>query len=240
MEYTEEEVLSLARRAYRSGDAAFPIEPGRTALLVIDMQDEFVRPGWTPFWVPEATRQVPRIRRLIDGCRALEIPVIFTVYSQTNRWLDRPKSGALMPNRNPELRRAHPEWFRDGRIWQELVPAESDIVIHKPSYGAFYDTPLETILRNLGCDTVIICGTLTNVCCGTTARQAYERGFLVVFGSDVNATNDPGVHESELRVLRAAFARVLESEAILAELAAAHQYASTSDSSVPSTSKTSA
>ena len=53
------------------------------------------------------------------------------------------------------------------------------------SYGAFFDTPLETILKNLSCDTIIICGTLTNYCRAATARQGYERGFHVVFGSDV-------------------------------------------------------
>jgi hypothetical protein len=65
MPYTEEEVLELARRAYRSGDASFAIEPGHCALLVIDMQNEFVRPEWTPYWVPEATRRIPTIRKLI-------------------------------------------------------------------------------------------------------------------------------------------------------------------------------
>lgn len=91
-------------------------------------------------------------------------------------------------------------------------------MILKPSYGAFYDPPLETILRNLDRDMVIICGTLTNYCCGTTARQAYERGFQVVFGSDVTATDDPEMQESELAVLRKGFARVLTSEEILAQL----------------------
>lgn len=90
-------------------------------------------------------------------------------------------------------------------------------MILKPSYGA-YDTPLETILRNLDRDTVIICGTLTNYCCGTSARQAYERGFKVVFGSDVTATDDPEMQEPELAVLRKGFARVMTADEILAQL----------------------
>lgn len=92
------------------------------------------------------------------------------------------------------------------------------MVIHKPSYGAFYDTPLQTILHNLGRDTVIICGTLTNYCCGTTARQAYERSFKVVFGSDVTSTDDPDLQEPELQVLRKGFARVLSAEQIIAQV----------------------
>jgi nicotinamidase-related amidase len=58
---------------------------------------------------------------------------------------------------------------------------------------------------------VIICGTVTNFCCSTTARQAYERGFQVIFGSDINFAEDPMLQEIELKVLRKGFARVLSS-----------------------------
>jgi nicotinamidase-related amidase len=111
-------------------------------------------------------------------------------------------------------------WFKDGRIWHEVAPCEDDVVIRKPSYGAFYDTPLETILRNLGRDTIIIAGTLTNFCCGTTARQGYERGFNVVFGSDLTATDDPETQNAELSVLRKGFARVMPAQEIVAALQA--------------------
>lgn len=219
-EYTEAFVSQLAREAY-SGDAGFPILTGRCALLVIDMQEEFVKPGWTPFWVPAATEAVPRIRALIDCCRSAGVPVIYTTFGNTNRFLDRPKSGSSMPNRYPQVAVRHEAWFRDGRIIPELAPEEGEIVLFKPSYGAFYDTPLETILKNLGKDTVIICGAMTNFCCGTTARQAYERGFQVVFGSDVNATDDAQLHEAELKTLRKGFARVLSGREIVEALTAA-------------------
>lgn len=212
--YSEDEVIALARKGYQTGQASFEIVPGRCALLVIDMQDEFVKPGWTPYWVPEATRMVPRVAAVITRCRAAKIPVIFTAFSATHRYLDRPRSGAFMPNRYP----GGDTWFRDGRIWHELEPHSEDVVIMKPSYGAFYDTPLETILRNLDRDTIIVSGTLTNFCCGTTARQGYERGFQVVFGSDITATDDPDLQEAELRVLRKGFARVMTSAEIIASL----------------------
>ncbi len=219
-DYSNSYVLALAREAYAHGDAGFELVPERTALLVIDMQDEFVRPHWTPFWVPEATRQIPRIRRLIDFCRGASIPVIYTIFSDTHRYLDRPRTGPLMPNRYPHLE-SDPAWSMNVGVVAELAPAPGEVVIHKPSYGAFYDTPLETILRNLGRDTIVICGTLTNYCCGTTARQGYERGFQVVVGSDVCATDDPDLQEPELMVLRKGFARVLPCEQILAELGGA-------------------
>ena len=212
--YTEEQVLNLARRAYKEGNANFDVVPEKCALLVIDMQDEFVKPHWTPDWVPEATRQVPQIKRLIEYCREKGIPVIFTVYSKTHNYLDRPKTGPLMPGRYSELKIDRSSFFVEGHVWHELAPRDDELVIHKPSYGAFYDTPLETILQNRGKDTVIICGTLTNYCCGMTARQAYERSFKVVFGSDVTSTDDPDMQEPELKVLRKGFAKVLTADEI--------------------------
>ncbi len=86
--------------------------------------------------------------------------------------------------------------------------------------ATFYDTPLDTMLRNLGRDTVIVTGTLTNYCCGTTARQAYERGYKVVFGSDTTATDDESRQEPELAVLRKGFALVLTAGEITHRLIA--------------------
>jgi len=103
MRYTEDQVLELAKRAYRSGDASFDIEHRRSALLVIDMQNEFVKPEWTPYWVPEATRRIPIIRHLVDSCRAQRVPVIFTTFAASHHYLDRPSSGDKMPNRFPGI-----------------------------------------------------------------------------------------------------------------------------------------
>ncbi|MFX0150298.1 MAG: cysteine hydrolase family protein [Candidatus Hodarchaeota archaeon] len=213
-EFTEEQITALAQKAYEEGDADFKIVKKNCVLLVIDMQDEFIKPHWTPFWIPEATRQVEKIKTLISHFREHNIPIIFTAIAYTHFRLDRPSTGDLMPNRYPELGIKDPAIFRDGRIWEELSPLPEEIVIYKPSYGAFFDTPLETILRNMRKDTIIICGTLTNYCCGMTARQGYERGFKVVFGSDITSTNDPIMHEAELKVLRAGFTRVLTMDEI--------------------------
>jgi nicotinamidase-related amidase len=217
--YTEAFVRELARQAYE-GDAGFPVTAGRCALLVIDMQDEFVKPGWSPFWVPAATEAIPRIHALIECARHASVPVIYTVFGNTNRFLDRPNLGSFMPDRYAHVA-PHDSWFEEGRVVPELAPEKGELVLFKPSYGAFYDTPLETILKNLGKDTVIICGTMTNFCCGTTARQAYERGFQVVFGSDVTATDDASLQEAELKTLRKGFARVLTGEEIIQELTSA-------------------
>lgn len=214
MKYTEEIILQHALEAYRNGKAQFPIDLNKCALLVIDMQDEFVKPEWTSSWIPEATRQVGKIKKVIDFCRKKKVPVIYTVFSNTHHFLDRPVSGQHMPNRFPELG-GDEGWFSEGKVWHELTPQPDEVIIHKPSYGAFYDTPLDTILRQMGKDTVIICGTLTNCCCGTTARQAYERSYQVIFGSDITSTYDLQMQEAELNILRFAFARIMTADEIM-------------------------
>jgi nicotinamidase-related amidase len=217
MRYTEELIIKTALDAYKNGVAKIKLEKERCVLLVIDMQDEFVKPGWASTWIPEATRQVPKIKKMITTCREKSIPVIFTVFSDTHNYFDRPKTGKAMPIQYPNLG-SNPEWFKYGNIWEELKPQKDEIVIHKPSYGAFYDTPLETILKSMDKDTIIISGTLTNCCCGTTARQGYERGFKVIFGSDITSTYTKEMQEAELGILRLAFAKVQSSEEIIKEL----------------------
>ena len=217
-EYSEARVLELARKSYEEGEVNFDLIPEKCALLVIDMQDEFVKPHWSPYWVPEATKRVPAIKRLIEQCRSKNIPVIYTVYSKTHHYLDRPKTLPLMPSRFPDLPIDQSSFFVTGAVWNELAPRNDELIIHKSSYGAFFETPLETILKNLGKDTVIISGTLTNYCCSTTARQAYERGFKVVFGSDVTAAHFPSHHEMELQVLRRGFAKVISLQQLLVAL----------------------
>jgi len=122
--------------------------------------------------------------------------------------------GNTMPLQYPEMGNDE-VWFRDGNIWSELQPLENEIVIHKPSYGAFFDTPLDSILKKMGKDTIIISGTLANICCGTTARQGYERGYKVVYGSDINSTYTDEMLENEIRILRLAFAKIRTSDEII-------------------------
>ena len=217
MKYSEDLILKTALDAYTNGEANIKLEKEKSALLVIDMQDEFVKPEWSSAWIPEATRQVPRIKKMIEKCRDNNIPVIYTVFSNTHKCFDRPKYGNEMPIQYPNLG-SNQEWFQNGNIWEELKPQKNEIVIHKPSYGAFYDTPLETILKRMGKDIIIISGTLTNCCCGTTARQGYERGYKVIVGSDITSTYTKEMQEAEMGILRLAFAKVQSSEEIINDI----------------------
>lgn len=209
----------LAREQYRRGQARFPL--GRSALLLIDMQAEFASAAGGPFRVPEAARRVPAMARLLGAFRERQLPVLHTAFAATHQQLDRPRLGERMPNRADDTGFDASALFREPRFVPELAPLPSEVVVLKPSYGAFFDTPLETILRRLGVETLVLAGTLTDCCVGTTARQAYERGFGAVVASDATATSLPEYHEAELAILRRAFARVLTVDEILGELAAA-------------------
>ncbi|HKW04901.1 MAG TPA: isochorismatase family cysteine hydrolase [Nitrososphaerales archaeon] len=212
-EFTEKYLLQKARRDYDEGIASFKIDRRRTALIVVDMIEEFTKPEYCPAWVPEATRQLPKIKKLIDACRKVRVPVIYTCYAMRGSFDDA----------NPYFRNAWtpidkfddydgPPLFTKESIDQMIKPDyERDYIIAKPSYGAFTNTTLDYILKNLGVDTVIICGTMTNYCCGTTARDAHARGYKVVFGSDINSTDDPDIQKAELKTLRRGFALVIES-----------------------------
>jgi len=211
--YTEEFVMRLAQNAYREGCASFTADLCHAALLVIDMQAEFVQPGLSPFWVPEATRIIPLLAGVLAAARQAGRPVIHTAFAATYASLDRPMTGQFMPNRFPDV--PCDGLFRQPCFPPELQPAPEELLILKPSYGAFYDTPLDTILRNLGCDTVVITGTMTNLCCGMTARQAYERGYKVIFAADATATNSAEIQAAELQTLRYGFAQVRTAAEII-------------------------
>lgn len=150
-------------------------------------------------------------------CRTAGTPVIYTYYTFNPTYTDM----------NPWFREAWapidktedyegPPLFTKESIDPAIRPDYTkDILVAKPSYGAFTNTALDYILKNLGVDTVIVCGTMTNFCCSTTAREAHARGYKVVFGSDCNATDDPAIQEAELKTLRRGFALVLSTKEIV-------------------------
>ncbi|HCC53036.1 MAG TPA: cysteine hydrolase, partial [Porphyromonadaceae bacterium] len=164
-------------------------EKERCVLMVIDMQNDFVLDG-AIMQVKEAGRQIPKIQKLIATCRDLSIPVIYTVHKTD------PAYCPLEIASFPWLKDAGMREGTDGiKVVDELKPAPNDMIIYKRRFSAFYQTDLEMILRNIGkpsspADTLIICGTVTNICCESTARDAFFRDYKVVFGSDICSTDD--------------------------------------------------
>ncbi len=218
-DFTEEWILAEARRQYDEGRAEIDVDPGRTALIVVDMIDEFVKPHWCPYWVPDATRQVPKIRALVDAFHEARLRVIYTAYELGLRGLNAPAADALIPG--GQLARAFAgEILQRVSIYEPLAPGPDDLVVLKHVYGGFTGTELDLVLKSLGATTIAICGTMSNFCCGATAREGFWHGYRVIFGSDVTSTTDARLHEAELRTLRRGFARVMTGEEIAAAVRA--------------------
>lgn len=213
-DFSEEWVLERARQQYTGGQARMGIEPGRTAFLVIDMIDEFVKPEWSPYWVPDATRQVPTIRRVIDAFHAADWPVIFLAYEVGVQGRNFPITETLVPI-GEDVGNYADVILQEVAIFEDLAPQERDLVVLKHCYSGFQGTELDLVLRGLDISTLVISGTMTNFCCGATAREAFWHGYKVVFGSDINSTDDPHLHDAELMTLRRGFARIMSSDEIV-------------------------
>jgi len=170
-------------------------DPDNAALVVIDMQVYFKE---------LATPILPAIRRTINSCRAQNIPVVYTRHS----------------HRDPSDYGMQEEWWnsviRDGTPEAELMPEvdkrATDKLVHKHTYSGFYDTDLEQYLREQGKSEVIITGVVTNLCCETTARDAFNRGFRVFFSTDATATANEDFHESTLKNLAYGFAYLVDCQ----------------------------
>lgn len=199
-------------------ETMWQIDPAKTALLVIDMQNDFVLEGH-PMEVPEARTAIPYIQRLIATSRELGIPVIYSQHTLRDDF-------AVSPLESTYNERLLTVGMRKGtfgvQVIDALKPAENEIVIEKYRYDAFYATNLEPVLRSIRglnqIDTVIITGTLTEVCCESTARGAYMRDYKVAFVSDATGALTTPAQVATENVIRTFFGRVLTTAETDSEL----------------------
>ena len=167
------------------------LEPAKTALIVIDMQNYFVEPG-APVEVPGARAVVPAINRLAGATRAAGGTVVWVQMthdaSDLNTW-------SVFYERLNSAERAQGDLdgLRAGShmhaLWPEMKTASNDLWVAKRRYSAFLpeSSDLANILRDRGIENVVVVGTLTNVCCMTTALDAMMMNFRVIMVSDANA-----------------------------------------------------
>jgi len=191
----------------------------RCALLVIDMQNDFLKPGGVLYFNDEPMRILPQIKRLLDFSRKTGIPVMYTKTVLKDQFAISPLEASYQPV-------LFQKGLREGtwgvEIIDELAPLPEEQIVVKHRYDAFFNTNLELLLRNIGgsgkIDTVIIVGTVTNVCCESTARAAFMRDFKVVFVSDANGTYEEAAHRATLYNIGRFFGRVIDTETLLAVL----------------------
>jgi ureidoacrylate peracid hydrolase len=177
--------------------------PQRAALLVIDMQKVFVDPEGDSF-LPLSVEAGQRLAQVIESCRRVGVPVIYTRHVHH----DPSRDGGAMSR-----------WWRSlitagsagAEIVDQLKPIESETVITKCRYSAFAGTRLEMILRSLKIEDLIIGGVMTNLCCETTAREAFVRDFNVFFLGDGTAAANSDLHTASLQNIAYGFGRVMAS-----------------------------
>ena len=181
------------------------VNPARTALVVVDMQNDFVKEGGS-LVVPDAEATIPTIKALLDLARESGMKVIFT---------------------QDTYNEGDPEWeIWPEHVWEgswgweivnELEPREDELVIRKVRYDAFYGTHLDHFLRLWRVDNLIICGTVANICVHYTAASAALRWFDVVIPKDATSALDPFDLESSLRQTSFLFnGKITQSAAIKA------------------------
>jgi nicotinamidase-related amidase len=202
----------------------FEVVVERTALVVVDMQNDFVRVG-APQEVPEARATIPTIRLLVDRLHDLTRPVVFTRYlagpSETLIWAWSPELAPPLRSCWPGVMRAYGdiEGEREGpAVIDELAPGPGDLIVDKYGYGAFHRTNLHDLLMAHGVDTIVAVGTVTQICVDETVRGAFEHGLRAVLVSDAVSSFDPELHRATIRNVAMKFGRVMTSVELLGEL----------------------
>jgi nicotinamidase-related amidase len=173
---------------------------GKSALLVIDMQNFFLDPN-SPTFTCGGLAILPNVKRLIDAFRKAQRPVIFTRHVHHPDKID---AGIM-------------QWWWDGmclegspesEVHNEITPLKNEKQILKHRYSAFYNTDLETVLRVQKIDDLVISGIMTNMCCESTARDAYFRDYRVFFLADATGSINEEMHLASLLNLAFGFAFV--------------------------------
>jgi ureidoacrylate peracid hydrolase len=181
------------------------LDAKRTALAVIDMQHSFVAEG-APSAVATARAIVPNINRLAAVLRRAGGTVAWVQATYT-------KSGPgywplffdhmVSPQLSGEILGALTEGSPGHALWHELEVHDADLRVRKNRYSAFFPgaCPLPQLLRDRSIDTVLIAGTMTNVCCEASARDAMMDGFKTVVISDANAARSDAEHTASLATI---------------------------------------
>lgn len=192
------------------------VDPGHTAVVVIDVQNDFCAPGGyydrTGAELASIGDMIPRLQRLLTHAREAAVPVIFVAAGYDTEYLS-------SVHRERHLRRfgrvlpccPTGTW---GAEFFGVAPAPGDPVIVKRRYSAFHGTDLDLLLRNRAIRTLVLAGVATNVCVETAARDAYMRDYYVVVVSDCTAARDEQVHRAALANVEANFGVVATTESL--------------------------
>jgi len=191
----------------------FEFEPASAALVIIDMQRDFVDPGGFGEAlgndVSLLRKAIAPTRRALDGARRHEMLVIHTREGHRPDLSDLPPSKKLRGRLKSGIGDPGPmgrilvrgEYGHD--IIDELKPAPGEPVVDKPGKGAFYATDLDSMLRNRGIRSLVVCGVTTEVCVNTTVREANDRGYDCLVLEDCVGSYFPEFQAAALAMIKA-------------------------------------
>ncbi|WP_206064791.1 isochorismatase family protein [Nitratireductor mangrovi] len=196
------------------------LEAKRTALVVIDMQKTFCEPG-APAEVPASRTIIGAINRLAAGLRKAGGKIIWCTHANvgvddSSDWRNFFDHFVADDIRSSTIESLSPDGSGQD-IWHELQTSDEDIKLLKNRYSALIpgSSQLERILRSLDIDTLLICGTKTNICCESTARDAMMLDFKVVMVSDGTAALSEEEHRAALENVIQQFGDVMSADEIL-------------------------
>jgi nicotinamidase-related amidase len=191
----------------------FEFEPATTALLVIDMQRDFVEPGGFGEAlgndVSILRKTIAPTKQVLEACRKIGMMIVHTREGHRTDLSDCPPSKMQRgrPKRkigdDGSMGRLLVRGEKGHDIVPELYPTPGEVVVDKPGKGAFYATDLELILRNAGIKNLIVCGVTTEVCVNTTVREANDRGFNCVVLEDCVGSYFPEFQRVALEMIKA-------------------------------------
>jgi nicotinamidase-related amidase len=200
------------------------LDPSTTALVVVDMQNDFVRQG-APLEVPDARLTIDNHRKLLTHFREQKRFVAFTRFiagpGQTLIWNWSPVLAPPICCCWPGFMRTYAdvEGPRDAAaIIDELTPLPAEFQVNKYNYGAFHRTNLLDSLLARGIDTVVVTGTVTQICVDETARGAFREGLKTVIVSDAVSSFDQRLHEATLANFAMKFGWVMTTDGVVATI----------------------
>lgn len=195
------------------------LDPSRTALVVIDMQNGFMMPGVAHALCKSAPDIVPTINRLADALRSAGGKIFWVQNTHDEACLT--EWSVMYDNLLPENRQKRIEAMTEGslghQLWAGLDVRTEDETVRKYRYSAFIQgsSDLPQRLRAQGYDTVLIAGTVTNTCCESSARDAMMLNFKTVMVADANAANNDQEHNAALIAFYLIFGDVMTTDELI-------------------------
>jgi ureidoacrylate peracid hydrolase len=199
---------------------SFQLSSANTALLVVDVQNDFchnqgVFSKYKSATLDHVEQAVSKLSALIEKCRQSNLPIIF-IRTTHSDWTNSPSWLKRMEGAGEKMRICAPDSW--GSNFYNVSPKEGDCIVTKHRYSAFIGTDLDLILKSRGIAYILVTGVATNVCVESTARDGYHRDYNVILIEDCCGAYDKAEHAATLNNISKFFGTVTTAETLIATL----------------------